>query len=47
MATFYDPVYITATELKANSQNADLVAEADAVIEAMIVKAQFILDGYI
>jgi len=44
MATFYDAVYVTPTEVKENSVNADLISQTDAFINVLIIKAQLLID---
>lgn len=43
----YEATYITYKEVRDNTTNKKLVAEPEALITQLIVKAQIILDGYI
>lgn len=43
----YNPIYVTAAEVKENTTIATLAVETDALVNKLIVKAQVILDWYI
>ncbi len=43
----YNPIYVTHTEVIANTTNTDLAAESETLINKLIVKAQIIIDWYI
>jgi hypothetical protein len=40
----YNPIYVTHTEVIANTTNTDLAAESETLINKLIVKAQIIID---